>query len=323
MTVRTIAPGILEIEAPAGENRLALYLLHAERSLLVDSGLREAPETVIFPALAQAGLSSTIDMLLVSHADADHHGGNAAILDRSPTTTILCHRLDLPRVTSKEYHIRTRYIDAVRADDTPYGPELLAWLDDQIGPDRPVHLALSGGELIRLGPDQVWEVFHTPGHTPGHLSLWNAREGILIIQDAVFGRGVPDATGKIGSPPPYFDVAEYFASIQELRSLDANLLLLAHFPPIEGAAAIQQFFDDSAAFAADLHGLVYEIVASAAEPLTLGQVCNLVDQRLGPYATPIQWIPPVRGHLERLTTTGQLRELRDTGPRTWSARRPL
>lgn len=319
MNSRTIRPGLLEITAGTGENRLALYLLHGERSLLVDSGLRDTPATTIFPALAAAGLPPSIDMLLISHADADHHGGNAGILARSPATTVLCHQLDRPRVTAKDCHMRERYTEAVSADDTPFTSELLAWLEANIGPDTPVHIALSGGETIWLGPERVWDVIHAPGHTAGHLALWNASERTLIMQDAVLGSGVPDAGGRIASPPPYFAVDAYVHTIERLRALNAERVLTAHFAPIEGQAGVEQFFSASAAFVNQLDNLTLELVRSAAEPLTLRQVCAAVDARIGPFALAIQWVPPVRAHLERHAAQGRLHELHGgSGPRTWA-----
>lgn len=318
MAAREILPGVLEIEAASGDNRLALYLLRGERTLLVDSGLRDAPEAVIFPALAAAGLPATVDMLLVSHADADHHGGNAGVLARSPSTLVMCHQLDEPRVASRERHLRERYSAAVAADDTPFAPAIMAWLDANIGPDAPVHLALVGGETIRLGVGQSWEVLHVPGHTDGHLALWDERGRTLIVQDAVLGQGVPDATGQVVSPPPYFAVEPYVTTIERLRSLGAAHLLSAHFPPLEGAVAVERFLEESVRFVAELDGLTVELVRGAGRPLTLAEVCAAVDERLGPFPVAVQWIPPVRAHLERHAAAGRLLELRGTGPRAWA-----
>ena len=64
-----LLPGLYRIETALGDNLLALYLICGEHTLLVDSGVRDTPDTVIFPALAQAGLPPRIDMLLVSHAE--------------------------------------------------------------------------------------------------------------------------------------------------------------------------------------------------------------------------------------------------------------
>jgi glyoxylase-like metal-dependent hydrolase (beta-lactamase superfamily II) len=320
MATRVILPGVLEITTTMGDNRLALYLLHDQLTLLVDSGLHNDPERVIFPALLAAGFSDQVDLLLISHADADHHGGNGAILTRSPGTKILCHKLDMARVCSRERHLRERYRDAVAADDTPFAPELLDWLEANIGPDAPVHIGLVGGEEINLGPGQSWLVIHAPGHTDGHLALWNERAQLLIIQDALFGVGVPTATGELASPPPYFAVDAYLSTITKLRALGATQILTAHYPPIEGQDAVEQFFVQSEQFVHTLDALVLEVVRRRKRAWTLSEICGVVDQQLGPFAVAVQWVPPVRAHLERHVAQGKLREVRTHGaPRAWVA----
>jgi glyoxylase-like metal-dependent hydrolase (beta-lactamase superfamily II) len=318
MGARTILPGVTAIETAIGTNPLTLYLLHGERTLLVDSGLHGMPEAVIFPALAAAGLPAEVDMLLNSHADADHHGGNAGVLARSPRTLVLCHALDAPRVASRERHLRERYTAAVAADDTPYDPAIMAWLSDGIGPDAPVHLTLQGGERIWLGPGASWEALHVRGHTPGHLALWDAERGLLIVQDAALGGMGVEPDGSVGSPPPYFEVDPYLDSLARLRGLGAVLLLGAHFPPVVGAAAVAAYLDGSAQFVAALDELTLATVRAAAAPMTLGAVCAAMDRQLGPSSAAIQWVPPVRAHLERHAAQGRLQELRGPGPRRWA-----
>lgn len=317
MGARVILPGLTALETAIGPNLLTLYLLHGERTLLVDSGLHGMPEQVIFPTLEAAGLPTRLDMLLNSHADADHHGGNAGVLARSPHTLVICHALDAPRVASRERHLRERYSDAVAADDTPYDPEIMAWLADGIGPDAPVHLALQGGEVIWLGPHASWEALHVRGHTPGHLALWSAQHGALLVQDAVLGGMGVEQDGSIGSPPPYFEVGSYLATLARLRGLGAELLLGAHFAPIRGAAAVAAYLDASAQFVAELDALTLELLRAAPAPQTLGAVCAAVDARLGPSSTAIQWIPPVRAHLERHVAEGRLRAIAGDKARRW------
>src|SRR5215831_12673009 len=190
--MRELLPGLYQIDSTLGSNRLCLYLLRGERTLLIDSGVRLWPEEVIYPALAAAGLPDRIDLLLITHADADHHGGNAAICARSPQTITLCHELDRAKIESKARHLRERYEAVVAADDVRYPPDLMAWLTDMIGADTPINIGLRGGEVITISDGCTYSVIHTPGHTPGHLSLWDVERRVLIIQDAVLWRGVPD-----------------------------------------------------------------------------------------------------------------------------------
>jgi len=313
-----LLPGLHLIETALGDNRLALYLLRGERTLLIDSGVRDTPEAVVFPALTEAGLPPRIDMLLISHADADHHGGNAAVRARAPQVTILCHELDRPRVESKATHLAGRYTAVVAADDLRYEADLLDWLDAMIGPDTSVDIGLRGGETIQLGAGVSWEVLHTPGHSAGHLALWDSRQRVLIAQDAVLWRGVPDRDGQLPSPPPYYDVESYVETLRRLRELRPEWLLTAHYPVIHGAE-VDAFFAESLAFVDQIDAVVLEIVRAAGRPLMLGEVVAALDARLGPFAVSIQWIGPVLTHLARHVAAGRLALRCGGAARAWVA----
>jgi glyoxylase-like metal-dependent hydrolase (beta-lactamase superfamily II) len=313
-----LLPGLYRIETALGDNLLALYLIHGERTLLIDSGVRDTPDTVIFPALAQAGLPPRIDLLLVSHADADHHGGNAALRTRAPGVTIMAHELDRLRIESKAAHLAGRYTDVVAADDTRYAPELLSWLDAMIGPDTPVDLGLRGGETIGLDARMRWQVLHAPGHSAGHLALWEPGTRVLIAQDAVLWRGVPDQAGRLPSPPPYDDVDSYLATLRRLRELGPEWLLTAHYPIIR-SAEVDAFFAESLAFVERVDTVILDALRDAGRPLTLNDLVATLDARLGPFAVAIQWVGPALTHLGRHCAAGRLARHSGGAARAWVA----
>jgi glyoxylase-like metal-dependent hydrolase (beta-lactamase superfamily II) len=313
-----LLPGLYRIETALGDNLLALHLIRGERTLLIDSGVRDTPDTVIFPALEQAGLPPHIDMLLVSHADADHHGGNAALRAGVPGLTIMAHQFDQPWIESKAAHLAGRYTDVVAADDLRYDPQLLGWLDAVIGADTPVDLGLCGGEMIRLGQGARWQVLHAPGHSAGHLALWEPSTRVLIAQDAVLWRGVPDRAGRLPSPPPYYDVESYLATLWRLRALSPKLLLTAHYPIIRGAE-VDAFFAESLAFVERVDAAVLDALRAAGRPLTLGAVVAALDARLGPFEVAVQWVGPALTHLARHCASGRLALRSDAGARVWLA----
>jgi glyoxylase-like metal-dependent hydrolase (beta-lactamase superfamily II) len=313
-----LLPGLYRIETALGDNLLALYLIRGERTLLIDSGVRDTPDMVILPALAQAGLPPCIDMLLVSHADADHHGGNAALRARAPGVTIMAHELDRPRIESKAAHLAGRYTDVVAADDLSYAPELLDWLDAMIGADTPIDLGLRGGETIRLDARGRWQVLHAPGHSAGHLALWEPGTRVLIAQDAVLWRGVPDRAGLLPSPPPYDNVDSYLTTLRRLRELCPEWLLTAHYPIIRGAE-VDAFFAESLAFVERADAVILDAVRAAGRPLTLSDVVAILDVRLGPFAVAIQWVGPALAHLGRHCAAGRLALHSDGAARAWVA----
>ncbi|WP_219414692.1 MBL fold metallo-hydrolase [Pseudonocardia nigra] len=61
-------------------------------------------------------------------------------------------------------------------------------------PDRTPDAPLADGDRIRVG-DGVLEVLHTPGHTPGAVSLHAAGSGVVYTGDTLF-HGGPGATGR-------------------------------------------------------------------------------------------------------------------------------
>ena len=123
----------------------------------------------------------------------------------------------------------------------PYGcgpsPDDVAFLTRELGGDAPVDVGLTGGETLRLGPDWRVEVLALPGHTPGHLGLWDPRSGAAIIIDAALADGVYDRAGNRLIPPRYYSAAGYEATIRRLRALDPALLLTAHYDVMEREAA--------------------------------------------------------------------------------------
>ena len=120
--------------------------------MLVDTGLSQTLDEAIAPYAESLGLAvEAIDELFVSHADVDHIGSNRALRERSPRTRISCGELDRRWVESNEAILAENY-----RWFEPYGftlgPDVLAFIERELGGDAPVDLGLRGGETIRLGP---------------------------------------------------------------------------------------------------------------------------------------------------------------------------
>ena len=297
-----VVPGIHRIESVLGPRPFSQYLLRDERSLLVDTGVKETPAEVILPFLD----GHRPDLVLNSHADVDHYGGNAAIREAAPEALFLAHALDVPWIESAETIMRERY-GWYDEYGLGYEPDVFAWLRDAIGPDRPIDVHLRGGEQIRLGPRLTVEVLNLPGHTPGHLGLWDPSSRTAIVIDAVMGRGLLDLEGNVIHPPPYFDVADYLGTARALQALRPARLLTAHYDVIEGGQ-VDRFLADTVAFVEDAARLVEDALASRGE-LTLPQLLELGDPQLGPFTSmPNELAGSLRAHLRELVRQGRAQE---------------
>ena len=82
----------------------------------------------------------------------------------------------------------------------------------------PVDLILHDGEVLDLGDGLSLKVLHTPGHSPGSISLWLPQEGALFSSDAI-----PTAGGM----PVYEDIRASARSIQRLKSVQGIKVLLS------------------------------------------------------------------------------------------------
>jgi glyoxylase-like metal-dependent hydrolase (beta-lactamase superfamily II) len=236
-----VAPGIHRLEGDLGERYVCQYLVAgSERTLLVDTGLRDMPRTVILPA------AERVDAVFISHADVDHCGGNRLARELWPGAPFMCGEADRAWIESNDAMMAGNY---QWYSAYGFGPDddSVAFLRRELGGDAPVDLGLRGGETLRVGPGRRLEVLALPGHTSGHLGLWDPVSGAAIVIDAVLGDGIYDRAGNLLIPPRYYDAAAYEATIRRLRALDPELLLTAHYDVMERPAA-REFLDRSLDF---------------------------------------------------------------------------
>jgi glyoxylase-like metal-dependent hydrolase (beta-lactamase superfamily II) len=313
-----IVPGIHRIESILGPRPFSQYLLRGERTLLVDTGIISTPAEVILPFFAARGLDpADLDVVLISHADVDHFGGNAAIREAAPRAIFCAHALDAAWIGDRERILRERYgWYAAHGPEADYDEATKAWLREAMGPDVPVDLALQGGERFRLGPDLQVEVLHLPGHSPGHVGLWHEASGTAIVTDAALGGGLLNMEGTVIHPPPYFDVAAYEATIAKLQGLRPQRLLTAHYAPIEGEQ-VTTFLRESAAFVERTRVAVEDSVRRAGTA-TLGGLLTELSPELGPFTSmPNELGGPLRAHLAELVSAGKVEQLDGATPPEW------
>jgi glyoxylase-like metal-dependent hydrolase (beta-lactamase superfamily II) len=268
--VSEVAPGIHRIESDLGPRFMAQYVLAgSERTVLVDTGLASTPGA----ALGEP------DLVIVSHADVDHCGGNRALRERCPRARFACHAADRAWIESNAAMLAGNYLWY-----EPYGfgpaPADRDFIARELGGDAPVDELVGDGDAIELGGGWEVVVLHLPGHTPGHIGLWDERSGSALVLDAILERGVYDRAGTLLIPPRIYDTAGYRATIERVRALRPRRLLTAHFDLLEGDA-VTRFLDRSAEHDDGVAAAVRE--GLAAGTTRLRDLTALADRRLGPY----------------------------------------
>ncbi|MEZ4735241.1 MAG: MBL fold metallo-hydrolase [Caldilineaceae bacterium] len=301
-----IAPGIHRVEAPLGERFVAVYLLvEQDDALLIDTGMDDTPRNYIAPYLDQIGLApNRIRYVLTSHADFDHTAGNRSLQEMAPGAIFMCHALDQAMVEDIETMISERYGEFAAdhgIDETEESKEFIRSSSRHV----PVNVTVSGGETIRLGPAWQVAVLHAPGHSRGHLSVYDARSQTLIICDATLGNAVLFKNGKPAFPPTYRYVDTYVATMNRFRGMQVKTLLTSHYPIYTGAG-VDEFLAESRAYVDRVDQALLDELAGAETSRTMRELCTTLGPKLGewPEAASIYLVNPFQGHLERLVQYG-------------------
>jgi hypothetical protein len=114
------------------------------------------------------------------------------------------------------------------------------WLDQPV-PAYRVDDALCEGDLLQTG-DATLRVLHVPGHTLGHIALWDEANGVLVSGDVAY----PGDVGWINTIKEGIGgLDRAIRSVDRLAALDATTLYPGHGPVVEGADAVRAVFADA------------------------------------------------------------------------------
>lgn len=188
------APDRLEIiQIPAGPLATNAFLVierASGQSLIIDA----PPDSLELIAEQVAAHDVQPVALVITHGHWDHIADTAAVRDRFDVP-VLVHALDQPRLETPSH------------DEIP-----------SVTPDR----LLAEGDVVEVGA-VGFTVMHTPGHSPGQISLYSAEDGIFLGGDTLF----PNGYGTVEIPG-----ASKEQTVETIRRLvqlpDDTLVLTGH-----------------------------------------------------------------------------------------------
>jgi len=309
---KELAPGIHRVETVEDDKLHGYHVLEAPTGpVLVDPGYVHAPTTVYRPFLEEHGWSlEEVSLAIITHSDADHFGGNHELRSHNPGVPIAAHVADLPLVESVDRIMDERYSMFEDDHGITYGEDVVDWLTTMMGPDEPVNVGLRGGETLRVR-DRTLEVLHTPGHTKGHLMLYDRANDVVIGADGFFGKGLFDIDGQYLQPPPYYLYPEYENTTRLVESLDPDVLSFTHYEVIRGDE-VDDFVAETLDFVAEMETLARNIVESHG-PVTLADAIDRVVEERGDFGLNLDLAFPLSAHFGELVERGELERTRADG----------
>ena len=171
-----LAPGVFRIPT-AGKNLINSFALVQDDGsvTLVDTGLKKAPARIVAGLAAIGKHPRDVTRIVLTHVHPDHAGG-AAELSRQTGAPVLVHGDD-------HAWARTGRIAGATDRSTLLGRLFARTGEARIEAFEPGP-ALVDGEVLPVSGGL--RVVHTPGHSPGHVSLLVERTGTLVTGDALF-----------------------------------------------------------------------------------------------------------------------------------------
>lgn len=173
--------------------------------------------------------------ILLTHGHFDHRGAAEDLL-KIWQVPIYAHEMELPYLTGKS---------AYPPPDPTVGGGLMS-LMSFLYPKRPIDLR---PKLTAFANDAApylpeWEIIYTPGHSPGHISLFRKSDSVLIAGDAFVTTKQESAIATLCSQPYISGPPKYFTydwgvarnSFFKLLELKPETAATGHGPVISGDA---------------------------------------------------------------------------------------
>jgi glyoxylase-like metal-dependent hydrolase (beta-lactamase superfamily II) len=239
-----IAPGIHEVRLPIPwEEEIVNCFLFSDGPQvdLLDCGILtdESVATVLAAIREVGGANARLRRLVITHIHPDHFGAAGVLKERTGAELYL-HRLEVPMVHPRYLELEQLITEVgqnlrhngVPEPDVDTLQNASRMMRDFVRPGEP-DVQLDGAETIELGGRRL-RVEWTPGHSPGHICLFDRDDRLLFAGDQL----LPDISTNIALHPQSTPnpLGEFLESLDRLLALEPKLVLPSHGRPFEDAA---------------------------------------------------------------------------------------
>ena len=225
-----VATGVemITLEAEAFGGKIAIHptlLWDEQMAVLVDTGMPGSWE-LIRAAMIEAGVSpEKLKAVIITHQDIDHIGSLPEIVQAySGQIEVYAHELDQPYIEGKLPLIKTnpeRMAAMLASLPEEERKKMQAIFENP--PKAKVDKILADGDVLPIFGGI--RVIHTPGHTPGHISLYVQNSKTLIAGDAMIYMG-----GMLRGPVPQttLDMDTALQSLKKLQDTEIQSVICYH-----------------------------------------------------------------------------------------------
>ena len=217
---------------------LNAYLIKSEsgRNLLIDTGFRQDEcRQALLAGLDELGVSMENTDIFLTHMHSDHTGLAAELA--APETRVYINREDGDRLES--FRVAKNTLRMEEYSMLGFSREEMDFLQDSpmrkfSSVKKAEFTHISDGDTLEYGGRRL-RVIETPGHTPGHVCLYDRENKVMFLGDHVLFDITPNITTWQGFEDPLNratypwgreddDLVGHYRALGELRRRNANAL---------------------------------------------------------------------------------------------------
>lgn len=219
---------ILEVETTYGNAPDAIYpvvLCDEQNCVLVDCGyVGSLPK--LEAALRRNGITAeAITHIILTHQDHDHVGAAAAFKRKYPKVRMMASSIEEPYISGAVKSLRLEQAERLQKTLPPEQQQFGEAFCKLLRSVEPVQIdqRLSWDELLPFCG--ACQVVATPGHTPGHISLYLPEMDVIISGDAM---ALENGSPVIANPQFTLDLEKAASSMERLLSYQAKRMICYH-----------------------------------------------------------------------------------------------
>ncbi|MFZ3577579.1 MBL fold metallo-hydrolase [Virgibacillus sp. DJP39] len=202
--------------------------------VLLDAGMPKATPEIKSVVVDRFGRESRPSAIILTHGHFDHVGGLVDLVDEWEVP-VYAHELEIPYLNGEKSYPKpdSTVEGGLVAKASAYFP------NESVNLGESVKALPADGSLPGL---EDWQWIHTPGHTPGHVSLFRKKDRVLISGDACITvkqdsfYNVLMQSPELNGPPRYlttdWDAAR--ESVNKIAALNPSIMVPGHGPAIDG-----------------------------------------------------------------------------------------
>ena len=232
-----ISAGIFQLKVPLPNNSLGFindYLVKTDQGcLLVDTGWKtdEAYASLTAQLAALGVRGDDLRYIVITHTHPDHYG-LVRRLEETTSAELIIHAVELSFLQSLDQNIQQvteKMNHWMRINGAPDANRLVKQMAELLllgmRPSALPHRVVRGGEHLALA-DLDFEILWTPGHSAGHICLYEKNRRLLFAGDHILPRITPSVT--MYTPAAHSPLMDYENSLQSIAQLSVDWVLPGH-----------------------------------------------------------------------------------------------